>query len=773
MFNEAFIGLDLDRQAVKGVRVERRWNRVTVTQTDTLRLPPAGGDVAAIIGRWLDSLGWRDLPCVASVPGHATILKNLELAPGDPRTLRQAAALEVHRLAEMTGESFVHDVLELKPGPAGQARALLFVIRGHGLEAVLKPLNDIGLDVIEVTPAPVALFNMLTWTGLDKEAVTLGLVIGYGATEVVVGVRSGVRFVRSFEIGVRAFAEALAQARQIPPAQAEDSLFDGTVDLAALPGHSSLPVPLAEILHSWLGEVTMSLDLYRDRYPNAADAPRHLVLAGGGTRLSGLSDVLTRRTGLALQALQIPGPGSGTLADPHDYAVATGLALQGAGVDASSISMAPTPVRERRRWRKERWFWLGTLMVAAALAGVLALRQTRAQHHRQTVADAEQQSVERVARLRGQWAALRADNEERLGRLGDLYAVVRNRNVAVNVLAALQSAKAPSDWFTVISNSPSPSVAAPLPGPATNGAASAGLLHEFNVQGYTPDASFYSVRTMIRAIKKHDALKAVDLLDESSPSAATGEWSVLRCVPFTLRILAADDLQGLPDAITASGMSVPPGSEEQLRHALQAQTVLTTNLQTAWTTARQAFSTFKQHDDAFNVPVEVDAALIDFRVALVETQRKLAAEADRRKAPFPAEFGLSEAASADTDVRGLFYQLATIRILVEQALEHGISAIESLEPLPAVEPPAGGMTNRWVEYPVRMVALGRYPALEALIRNTGTPRQFLAIKTIRLERLTVEDPESIRATLEASALVFQETTNTAASAGTPGGLHAH
>ncbi len=769
MLNEAFIGLDLDRQAVKAVRVERRWKRVTVTHADTLRLPPAEGDVAAIVGRWLDSLGWRELPCVTSIPGHATILKPLELTPGDPRTLRQAAALEVHRLAEMTGESFVHDVLELKPGADGHARALLFVIRGPALEAVLKPLTDSGLDVIDVTPAPLALFNLLTWTGLDKDAVTVGLIIGHSATEVAVGTRTGVRFIRSFELGVRAFAEALAHARQVPPAQAEDSLFDGTVDLAALAGSGSLPAPLAEVLHSWLGEITMSLDLYRDRYPDVTEAPLNLVLAGGGARLSGLSEVLARRTGLTTGTLRIPGPNDGAMADPHYYAVAAGLALKGAGVDASSISLAPTPVRERRRWRRERWFWLGTLVVAAAVAGVLTLRQSRAQHHRQKVTATEQQTVERAARLQDRWVALRAENEERVGRLRDLYAVVRNRNVTVNTLTALKDAKAPSDWFTVIGCLPTTNMASSVPGSSTNGGTSLGPLHEFTVQGYTPDASFYSVRTMIRALKKHERFKGVDLLDETAPPVSAEEWSVLRCVPFTLRILAADDL---PD-LSVNGNAPTPLREEELHDALRDQTALATNLQAAWGAARQAFSTFKQREDTFNVPVEGgEAALIDFRVALVETRRQLAAEAAQRKMTLPAELGLSEAAGPDTDVRVLFYQLATIRLMARMAMEHGLSAIESFEPLPPT-PLAGGMTNRWMEYPVRMVSTGSYPALEGLLRDTGMPRHFLAIKTVRLERLTRNNPDSIRTTVEAAALVFQEPTNPIASSATQGGPPGH
>jgi hypothetical protein len=312
-------------------------------------------------------------------------------------------------------------------------------------------------------------------------------------------------------------------------------------------------------------------------------------------------------------------------------------------------------------------------------------------------------------------------------------------------------------------------VASPGPGGATNGWASLGPLHEYNVQGYTPDASFYSVRTMIRSLKKNERFKVVDLLDETTPPASTDEWSVLRCVPFTLRILAADDAQEMLDVSRAGGAPVPVG-EGELREALRAQAALATNLAAAWVTARQAFSTFKQSEDAFNVPVEAEAALIDFRVALIETRRKLAAEADRRKATLPVVFGLSEAASADTDVRVLFYQLATIRVLAEQALGHGIATIESLEPLPPLEPPPGTMTNRWVEYPVRMIATGPYPALGALIRDAGAPRHFLAIKTIHLERPTVADPHSIRATIEAAALVFQETTNTVVSAGTQGGL---
>jgi hypothetical protein len=751
------IGLDIGRHAIKVVRVERRWGSVAVTRADALRVPRGGGDWGMIARRWLDGLPWAKGPCVVTLPGGSVILKTLTLAPGDPRTVRQAATLETEALNRMAGEAFMSDVLELPVQPeSGARRGLLFVARPEALSVVVEPATRLGFDLIEVIPAPVALHRTLRHALPDFPGLLVGIDVGERATGVVISAGAEIRLVRTFELGVSSFAEAVAQSRDMTTAHAEELLSDGAVNISP---EGDGDEPIREAVSAWRGEFELTLDLFKDRFPADAGLPRKVFLSGGGAPIAGLRELVAAVTGAEPALIPVPGLAAGSAAEAALYGGAAGAALTGMD-DRAQVSLAPPAVRQRRTWRRERWAWVAALLLTVLALGVVGLRMARAAHFALQRFEWAYEAAARAARLQSDLRILREENARTLAMVRKGYDLAGNRGLGLRVIGALGDAKNPNDWIIALESrvpATNPVVARGTT-PPTGETGAVARVPGFLAHGYTPDASFQSAKAMIRKLQQDPRIQAVELMDETPPGQTgtpASVWSALNASPFTLHISPA----GIG---TNACLETPPElsgatatAEADLKALLRLERAWGRTLRAGWADLRRRLATFKDSRDVFNLPAEEDVALIDFRVALMETRSRLLAQARQRGMVLPSDLGLGDVARADKSVRQSLYELATIRVLSNVALDGGVSGIDHIEPLPPVSH-GQGKEPFMEEYPLRVTFKCRFPVLTGLLDEFGNPRHFMAVKNLRVERVSLEDADMVSATLEVAALVFPE-----------------
>lgn len=749
------IGLDCGRDAIKVVRAERRGRApAMLTQAAILHLSRDNDEAEQMTRRWLETLGFMHEPCVIALPGRSIILKALELEAGDPRTLRQAAALEVQKLRSLTTEDILCDTAAV-PVAGGKRVAMLFVARPDTLDAALSLPEAIGLDVRDVIPSSVALLN-LTSRLAEGTGPSVTLDVGHLTTELIIGDRRGVRFSRTFDMGVGRFAEALALEQGISVVQAHDRLMGGDCLSAARAGGA-----LHEVLQAWLGEVDVSLALYHDRFPGNADAPHAAIVTGGGGCLKGISNLLGRATGLSVadaSVLAMPG----VVQEGPSYSLAAGLALAGVESGVSRVSLAPPAMKRLQAQRKDKWVWAAAaalVLVAGVMAGAAMIR---GRAHERMVEEETRRQEGIKQELGARLGHLQQDNGQLLATLKPVFRLVRQRVAVVDLIRAIGEARGGLDWFVSLEIMPvstNPAVAGPAVNVPPVNVPDPGF--EVLLRGYTPDARLYSVRNMITALQENPRIENADLVAEQVPSGTdvlASRWAPLNGIPFTLSIrtktLKAEELPS-PSEFRA----MPPTRAAAVR-SIREQELLTRDILGCWSAINRDFSTFKNRADVFNLPPLEEVALIDFRVALQETRRKLLEQAARHGTELPSDLGLREMAGRDKNVRHLLYQLATIRKLADLALEQGVSGIGTIDPMEPEIQTFGSLTCL-EQYPVRVTLKSRLPVLMGLLQELGNPQHFMGLRGLSIRRMDVNSPEQLQVTLEVASLVFPETPDAA------------
>lgn len=544
------LGLDIGRHAAKAVSVVARGDSVEILRVETLRLPAGGFDRKAILARWIKEHDLTGTPCVISLPGQQAMFQPMFMVPGDPRTIEQAAAMEILMLRDVAPETMSYSVSQFG-GKIGEKRVLMAMARPALIEEAMGLVHELGLEILDVVPAPVALFNALA-PAHATEGTTIFAHIGSSTTEIAIGGPEGLMFARAFAVGGQPFTEALAKVRQLQVPHAENLKVTDACKLDD--DDPAVKVAMKRVADLWISEFQSCVAVFDSLFPKAADRANRVVLSGGGSLLTGFAGYVAAKTGLEV-ITNIHLPADGKCQPPANWAIATGLACGGVSPRKCDMSFLPKAVRDEQAFRREKPFWMAA-GVAAALILVVSLIGgyydfKRMEKHLNT----QRASLERRRDLVSQIEAIQIKGNLIRAMAEPVDKLLHNGPIVQEVLSLVASAKNPNDWISLLcdgesyqSKSPSSALFTTAEGTApkrhrlattvseavTN---KTSRLEHIIIEGYTPEMDFLTVQSLIDRLEKATLITTADLLSDDKlvqPEAIDGQNSDRRIKRFVI-----------------------------------------------------------------------------------------------------------------------------------------------------------------------------------------------------------------------------------------------
>ncbi len=531
------LGLDIGHHAAKAVSVAIKGNHAEVLRVETLRLPAGNLDRKDILARWISEHDLTDTRCVISLPGQQSMFQPLFMVPGDPRTMEQAAAMEVLKLRDISSETMSFSVAQFGNSRDGK-RVLMAMARPALIEDSLAWVRDLRLEILDILPAPIALYNALAPAHASE--LTLFAHVGSSTTEIAVGGPDGLMFARAFAVGGHPFTEAVAKVKHVQIPQAENMKVTGACTLNDT--DPTVNSSMQRVADLWISEFHSCLMVYRSMFPKPADQPKRLVLSGGGSLLAGFPDYVAAKTGMnVITDIQLPT--NGKCQPPAIWTIAAGLACSGALPRKCSISFLPKSVREEQMFRREKPYWLAA-SVAAALILVISLAGGYCDFKRmEKLLNAQRTSLERRRELVSRIEA----TQTRANLVRQMATPVDNLlhigPVIREVLSIVAAAKHPGDWITLVCDGESyqaKSPSAALFTPVENGFADrrrrpvttvsetltnkSSRLEHVIIEGRTPKLNFSTVQSLIDRLDAAELIATADLLsDDKLAQLETGD----------------------------------------------------------------------------------------------------------------------------------------------------------------------------------------------------------------------------------------------------------
>lgn len=514
------LGFDWGTHAVKAVWLERQRRGFRVTRMETLRVPSGNGGSAAFVASWAEKNGLARTPCVIGIPAQHVLFQPFAMPPDDPRTVEQAAAIEVARYSDMASEQMVHDAASVRVSDH-QKHVLLVMSRTSQVEQVLAGASRVGLDVIDMVPNPVALYNAMEYRNQSHDAVTLFVNVGAASSEIAVGTGGGLLFARAFAIGGQMFTDAIARASGISTAIAEEKKLS-----------SSEQQPsgvLAPVMSLWIAEMTACLAVYRNQFPDRRLQPARIVLCGGGACLRGFADAVSAALGVPASRADAQ-PRAVAAENPMLFSVAIGLGQAGLDHTASRVRLLPPHVRDELSFRRQKPWWIAAALVGAAILGISVAAGVYDSKCWKEKLTEQQQSLRRRQQLAEQFYHARWQADAIQGMAVPVGALLRTSTVMRELISLVAGSKAQEDWITLIADSAfynTPPVAPPPDSEPPPGARErrairkaptevpgVNRIEKVVLEGYTRTANFTTVRDLIAAIQQAPYVQKADLLSD-------------------------------------------------------------------------------------------------------------------------------------------------------------------------------------------------------------------------------------------------------------------
>ena len=513
------VGVDIGRYAVKAVWAQRSRTGFTVDRTETLRLPPGSGNPTTVMAPWIEKCGLQRWPCVLGFTGSQCMFQPLTLAPNDPRTDDQACAIEIVKFNEMASETMTYGSSPMAIHK-DQRSMLLAMARMSLVDAFLRIARESGLNVIELVPNPVALFNAMEASVDKHDAPYLYLNIGSSATEIAIGGAAGMFFARAFSAGGQIFTDAIARAQSLPSGQAEElKLSSGSFAKA----EGSVAAAIAPAAALWLQELNACLAVYRSLFPDPKHKPVKVVLAGGSAALRGLPEYVSASLNVETVAAESL-PRLPVREKPSQFLTAAGLAMVGLGL-GRHISLLPQRVKDELSFRRQKPFWIAAggmavLILAGSLIGGYRDFKRMEDH-----LNKRKMSLTRRQQLAGQIEQVIHQSDVIRSMAAPVRKMLGSGPVMRDAITVISRSKDADDWISLVVDSNhyfTPPFTSAVPERVwnvdpkivknmdTNNLA----IQRIIVEGYTRRGNLKTVRQLIARLGKAEFVESADALND-------------------------------------------------------------------------------------------------------------------------------------------------------------------------------------------------------------------------------------------------------------------
>jgi type IV pilus assembly protein PilM len=271
--------------------------------------------VAAALRQLWASAKFQSKRVVLGVANQRVIVRQADVPWMPMEEMRSSLAFQVQDMVPMPIDQAIldfHPVEEfVSDSGARHLRILLVAAARDMIMTSLDATRQAGLTVSQVDLTPFAVLRSLAiidHLGMDAATTpTADALVDIGArvTNVIVHQNGLPRFVRILLMGGDDITEAVAERMGIPFAEADSMKHE--FGIGAMPGLPVTDHPAAKVVETvgagLIDEIRGSLDYYLAQ--PSSPPMRRLILAGGGSALSGLPERLANATRVPVQGPNI------------------------------------------------------------------------------------------------------------------------------------------------------------------------------------------------------------------------------------------------------------------------------------------------------------------------------------------------------------------------------------------------------------------------------------------------------------------------------------
>lgn len=304
-------GLDVGSSSVKVVELDGKMNNLSLVSLGFENLPDDTivdgqimelNTVSEVIQRACDNYQIKSNQVVTGVSGHSVIIKNIVLPPMSREELEESIDwhAEEHIPYDLADVNLDYHITA---ETTDSTQVLIAACKRERVDSLKQAIQLSGRQPVAIDVDTFALQNCyeINYQPEPSQVVTL---LNIGASTMNVNIVQGRNslFTRDITIGGSQFTDILQKNLGLSFQQAE-ALKRGVVDAADGVEEKAIEPLMNNVTEMVALEIQKTFDFYRATTDNESLVVQKILISGGGSKLSGLAEELSKRLELPVEVL--------------------------------------------------------------------------------------------------------------------------------------------------------------------------------------------------------------------------------------------------------------------------------------------------------------------------------------------------------------------------------------------------------------------------------------------------------------------------------------
>jgi type IV pilus assembly protein PilM len=308
---QSVAGLDIGSSSIKMVELDGKANNLNLVSLGFENLP----DDSIIDGQIMELNVVSDCiqnvchnhqvnadHVVTGVSGHSVIIKNIVLPPMSREELEESIDwhAEEHIPYDLSDVSLDYQITE---NTADSTQVLIAACKRERIDTIRQAIQLAGKQAVAIDVDTFALQNCyeVNYQPVESDVVTL---LNIGASTMNVNIVKGSRslFTRDITVGGSQFTDVLQRSLGLSFQQAE-AMKRGVNHAVEGVDEKSIEPLMNNVTEIVAMEIQKTFDFYRATSEDSHTVVQKILISGGGSKLNGLAQELSRRLELPVEVL--------------------------------------------------------------------------------------------------------------------------------------------------------------------------------------------------------------------------------------------------------------------------------------------------------------------------------------------------------------------------------------------------------------------------------------------------------------------------------------
>jgi len=303
------VGIDLGLKSIKVVALNRNQDSLVLAAIGEIKTPNGEWmkaeatkknieEMAEAVKNLLKDLKITNRQVVTALPEYEIVSRLVSLPPLKENEIKDALKFEAETFVPYPLDQVSIDYEVIEEDEAGRLTVFAIAARNDLIANYIKIFKASNMELLAIESPAVSMRRVLKQIATASEATML-VDIGQKYSDIISFKNGNIYFARSMPVGGESLTRAISVNLGLDMASAEE--YKKAYGIKEMELEGKIKNAIMPVFSSMAEEIRRAMALYSENNNKAIEL---LVLSGGGAKMPGLAEELTRLLGIEVQVIQ-------------------------------------------------------------------------------------------------------------------------------------------------------------------------------------------------------------------------------------------------------------------------------------------------------------------------------------------------------------------------------------------------------------------------------------------------------------------------------------